>query len=268
MEQNMIVYSWNMLFRNRELDCAFSFITEGDFDIFCLQEVPQVFLERLKTLPYAIAYRTDAERTFTGDVSQYFNVILSKFPITHQSDLAFPDYWPTTPLRSRLFIRLMKLFHFSKVSNRGGLYADVDANGTTVRVFNLHLILAHPTIRLKELEFAMTQHKHGKSTIVCGDFNIIESPHMSILNWLMGGNIGDAVFYTRERTTIERRFVEHQLTNPLRGTVTHPLSRSQLDHILVSHQLTVENAQVITDRYGSDHNPIRVQLTKDAVSDT
>ena len=37
----MKIYSWNMLFRNTDLDRAFSFIKSLDFDVFCLQEVPE-----------------------------------------------------------------------------------------------------------------------------------------------------------------------------------------------------------------------------------
>lgn len=254
----MTIYSWNMLFRNQELDRAFSFIESADFDFFCLQEVPEHFLKRLAALPCSMASCVEATRIEPETVRQNFNVILSKHPITAQGDFSFPDYWPLLPFRSRLFIRFMRLMHFTKTENRAGLYADAEVRGQKLRIFNLHLILAHPSWRLKEFEIAMMERDNIIPTIVCGDFNIIESPLMSALNWCMGGTVGDALFYTRERTRIEQRFVEHQLTNPLRGTITHPLSRSQLDHILLSPHLLVQEASVIPERYGSDHNPIRV----------
>ena len=47
--------------------------------------------------------------------------------------------------------------------------------------------------------------------------------------------------------------------NPLRGKITHRISRSQLDHILVSSDFSVQNAEVIPDPHGSDHNPITVE---------
>jgi endonuclease/exonuclease/phosphatase family metal-dependent hydrolase len=97
-------------------------------------------------------------------------------------------------------------------------------------------------------------------TIVCGDFNILEKPHITLLNWILGGRATDALFYTRERTTIEERFVEHDLHNALRGAVTHPLSRSQLDHILASNTFSIKDASVLPDRVGSDHHPIRVEV--------
>ena len=118
-----------MLFRNRELNRAFTFISESDFDIFCLQEVPEEFLKRLQTLPCSIAYRSDVERLFAHGIERNFIVILSKHPITAQGEIPFPDYWHLLPLRTRIFVRLMWPFYFSKIRNRGGLYADIPMRG-------------------------------------------------------------------------------------------------------------------------------------------
>ncbi len=256
----MTIYSWNMLFRNRELDRAFDFIAKSDFDIFCLQEVPEEFLKRLQSLPCRIAYRIDVERLFKEGTVRNYVVILSKHPIEAQGEIPFPEYWHLLPWRTRLFVRLMRPFGFSKIRNRGGLYADLQINGLPLRVFNLHLILAQPTWRLKEFETAMVERDPARPTIVCGDFNTIQAPHISILNWILGGRISDAALYNRERTHLERRFVEHALTNALIGGITHPLSQSQLDHILVSHSFTIKNAEVLPDRIGSDHHPICVEI--------
>jgi endonuclease/exonuclease/phosphatase family metal-dependent hydrolase len=254
----MKIYSWNMLFRNRELDRAFQFITESDFDVFCLQEVPEEFLKQLQTLPYSIAFRAEREIPFKKGVLYNYIVILTKHLITTEGEISHQDYWPLLPRRARLFIRLMPLF--SKMESRKNLYADITIRGTSVRIFNLHLILMHPTLRLKEFETAMAERDSSRPTIVCGDFNILEAPHITILNWLLGGQVNDTFLWTRERTHIEKRFVSHELSNPLRGKSTHPLSRSQLDHILVSHSFSIKNADVLSDRIGSDHHPIRVEV--------
>lgn len=255
------VYSWNMLFRNRELDRAFRFIADSDFDIFCLQEVPEEFLKRLQTLPCHIAFRTDVERLFKEGAVNNYVVILSKYPIEAQSEIPFNDYWPLLPLRTRFFVRLMRpFFGFSKTRNRGGLYADLVIRERPMRIFNLHLILAQPEWRLKEFEIAMAERDASRPTIVCGDFNTLEAPHISILNWILGGRVRDAALYNRERTHIERRFIEHELTNALSGGITHPLSQSQLDHILVSRSFSIKNAKIFPDRIGSDHNPILVEI--------
>ncbi|KKW43748.1 MAG: hypothetical protein UY97_C0008G0011 [Parcubacteria group bacterium GW2011_GWB1_57_6] len=254
----MTIYSWNILYRNRRLDRVFSFIAQSDFDIFCLQEVPEYFLKRLQTLPYSIAYRTDVERLFKRDIVRNFNVILSRHPITAQGEIPHDEYWPLLPFYTRFFVRLIP--SFSKVRNRGGLYADITANAVSLRIFNLHLILAHPAWRLKEFEAAMAKRDASRPTIVCGDFNTLEARHIAPLNWILGGRISDALFHRRERIRIEQRFVEHELVNALSGEITHPFSRSQLDHILVSQSLSIKHAEVLRDRMGSDHHPIRVEL--------
>lgn len=249
-----------MLYRNREIDRAFEFIAQSDFDIFCLQEVPEEILVRLKTLPFNIAYRSDMEKVFPSGMVPMFNVILSRHPISRQGEVSFDDYWRFMPLRARFFVRVMPSKLFTKIRNRGGIYADITINGTSIHVFCLHLILAHPAWRLEEFEAAMAERDKTRPTIVCGDFNILEAPPITLLNWIRGGRVTDALRYKRERMHIEKRFVEHELTNALRNKITHPLSRSQLDHILVSHSFSIKNTEVIQDRVGSDHHPIRVEI--------
>lgn len=258
----MKIYSWNMLYRNKEQDRALDFITRADFDIFCLQEVPERFLKRLQTLKCSIAFRTDVERLLPEGTVHNYIAILSKYPIESQNEISFPDYWPLLPLHTRLFVNLMPSRFFSRIRNRGGLYADIRIPGLSraVRVFNLHLILAQPEWRLKEFETAMAERDPSQPTIVCGDFNTIQSPRTSILNWILGGRVGDALLYNRERTHIEKRFVEYKLTNALAGGITHPFSRSQLDHILVSHSFSIKSASILPDRIGSDHNPISIEV--------
>ena len=248
------------MYRNKELDRAFDFIAKSDFDIFCLQEVPDDFLTRLHTLPYSIAYRSDVERLFHNGTKRNFVVTLSKHPITSEGHIPFPEYWHLLPLRTRLFVRLMRPFGFSKIRNRGGLYVDIKNKQTSLRIFNLHLILAQPAWRLREVELAMAERDPSRPTIVCGDFNTIEAPHISILNWLLGGKVSDIFFHRRERTNIQERFVQHELVNTLAGSITHQLSRSQLDHILVSHSFSIKKAEVLSDRVGSDHHPICVEV--------
>lgn len=257
----MTIYSWNMLYRNRELDRAFEFISHADFDIFCLQEVPEAFLARLRTLPYSLSFHTDVERLLPSGVVPIYNVILSKHPITAQGEIPFKEYWQSLPLRTRFFVRAMPSRLFSKIRNRNGLYADVLVGETRVRVFNLHLILAHPAWRLEEFERAMAERDPAQPTIVCGDFNTLEAPHITPLNWVLGGRMTDALLHRRERAHIERRFVAHELTNALHGSVTHKLSHSQLDHILVSRSFAVTEATVLPDTFGSDHHPIRAEIS-------
>ncbi|MEK7515701.1 MAG: endonuclease/exonuclease/phosphatase family protein [Patescibacteria group bacterium] len=255
----MRIYSWNMLFRNRELDRAFEFISRADFDIFCLQEVPEKFLKRLKTLPFNIADTIDVERLFS-QLNRNHLVILTPHAIEKRGTLMHPDYWQSLQLRARLFVRCMRLFHWSKIQNRSTLFADVNVVDTLVRVFNLHIAIMRPDWRLREFERAMAERDQSRPTIVCGDFNVLESAPISVLNWFVGGRISDAMRFRHERRRLETRFLEYELTNPLRGKITHPFSRSQLDHILVSNTFSIKNATVLTNRYGSDHHPIFAEI--------
>ena len=251
-----------MLFRNSELDRAFAFIAESDFDVFCLQEVPEAILLRLKELPYEMVSAVDMEKHFSSATIRSHNVILSRFPITTSSAIPFADAWDELPLRTRLFIRLMRPFHFAEVRGRHGLVADFDINGTPLRIFNLHLLLlADPARRIEEFEQALLSYSREIPTIICGDFNTIESWRVAILNWLLGGKVFDTLFYTRERLHLEKRFAEYEITNALRGKNTHAFANSQLDHILVSKHFSLQNASVLPARLGSDHHPIFVATT-------
>ena len=255
----MIIYSWNILFRNQELDRAFAFIKDNHFDFFCLQEVPEKFLKRLQTVSCFIAYSISIERVSKTSIVPLYNVILSKFPIIFQGEVPFENTWEKMPFRTKLFIFIMKPFHFTKSQNRRGMYVDVNVKGKSLRIFNLHLALAYPAQRQRELEVAMTHYDVTQDHIICGDFNIVEFPHIVPLNWLFGGKVSDVLLYKRERMNIEGYFKKLQLVNPLRGFITHPFSHSQLDHILIPKSFSVITTAVLPDRIGSDHCIIRVE---------
>lgn len=256
----MIIYSWNMLYRNKKLDEAFAFISHTNFDVFCLQEVPEAFLARLKELPFHLMYRTDTEKIVAGKTIPMFNVILSKHPLSKQHDISFDEYWSFLPFRTRAFVTAMPDKLFSKIKNRGGLCAHVTIDGVSYQVFCLHLILAQPAWRIAEFSRAMTLRDPHTPAIVCGDFNILEMPHITPLNWILGGRMSDALFYHRERANFEKIFSTYHLGNAFRGQKTHGLSRSQLDHILVSDSLRIKNTGVSKQKFGSDHHPIRTEI--------
>ncbi|MFA5745128.1 MAG: endonuclease/exonuclease/phosphatase family protein [Candidatus Paceibacterota bacterium] len=252
-----------MEFCNKELDRAFEFISHADFDIFCLQEVPEEFLERLKTLSYRSVYAPESNLVFRGKRGTIFNVVLSKYPIVHSEIISLKHYTPELPWRSRLFARCMFLLRIwpEGLGNRHALYADIGIpDRGVVRIFNLHLPLMNPHIRAEEFEHSLLQKNPSQPTIVCGDFNIIEKSFTIVLNWILGGKITDTLCYRRERNHFEKRFATYKLLNALHGKMTHPLSRSQLDHILVSNSFSIKNVGVISDRAGSDHCPIHAEI--------
>lgn len=256
----MKIYSWNTYWHNKTLDKALRFIQETDADIICLQEVVPEFLERLRSLPYHVASSVHMGRHFLdGSNEAAYNVILSRYPILASTRVTLPD--SGAPFRTRLLVRLMRPFGWGLIANeRGFLYADIAAPGGTVRVFCVHLSLSGPSQRRLELEVVRQNLPVGLHALICGDFNIIDQPLLKLFNWFLGSSVFESMPWHRERTRSEMHFAETGFKNPLRGKVTHGFSRSQLDHILVPEDCVVLNAGVSTKKYGSDHNPVVVEI--------
>lgn len=255
----MKIYSWNIFFRNGQLERAFEFIRNLDFDVLCLQEVPEEFLDKLRKLPVHIAFAPDVDRIYPRRIERNYLVVMSRHKIVSHSKFSLE--MPHQPLRTRLFVQAMRPIHWSRVRNRHGFFADIEIEGymRPVRVFCLHLILAHPEARRKEFETAMREYDPAFPAIVCGDFNILDTPLVAPFNWLLGGRMSDVVRYQRERVEFEERIATLGLTNPLNGKRTHLISR-QLDHILISRSLSLRAAHVVPERNGSDHYPIHVEI--------
>jgi endonuclease/exonuclease/phosphatase family metal-dependent hydrolase len=147
------------------------------------------------------------------------------------------------------------------VGNRHSLYADIATPHGSVRAFCLHLPLTHPLMRAEEFERALAHRDPSLPTIVCGDFNVLESLHVTPLNWLSGGRVRDAISARRERRHLEARFFSYALINVFRGRSTHRFSHSQLDHILVPRGFSITAAHVVKRTYGSDHRPIVAEVS-------
>ncbi len=258
----MIIYSWNMFYENKTLDQAFEFIKNSPFDIFCLQEVPEAFLSKLKTLPCEMAYVKEIELTTSSTQFAVYSVTLSKTPLIEQGEASYANTKSNLgSLIIRSIIDLPRAERVTKWENRKSFFITVQNGSEMFQVFNLHLPLTFPAQRMKELIETMSHCKSEKQVIVCGDFNILETFYIASLNWLFGGKLSDWFFYKRERTSMQKYFENLSLSNPLRGHSTHPISRSQLDHILVPQHAKIHKAAVIKNRFGSDHNPIMVEIS-------
>jgi len=251
-----------MYFNNADFDRAFDFIASSDFDIFCLQEVPTHFVERLRALPFYIDVAVEMDQVYAGKASTRHLVILSRYSIRHTHHISLPYREKMLKWRAYFFVRLMTLARLwgLGIGNRHSQYVDVTIEGEPVRIFNIHLPLATTHWRAEELETALTHRDQETASIICGDFNILEHPAIAPLAWFLGDSLRDAVRYKAERLRIERHFIEHRLTNALRGKRTHAISRSQLDHILVSHHFNIKTADVLADAHGSDHQPIFAEI--------
>ncbi len=252
----MIIYSWNMLFENSKQDEAIAFITESGFDIFCLQEVPHHFFLRLQSLPYYISHVEESIVVSRHRKFPIYSVILSKHKIIHQGEILFDTVERTFRVMfTRFFINLFNKEKVIAIHDHKAMFVDIQVNGKALRIFNLHLSLTYPQRRMEELKQVLQSYVKGGS-IFCGDFNILESFHVSVLNWLLGGKVSEWIFYKIERIKMESLFNHFGVVNPLRHRSTHPISHSQLDHILVPQGVKINEARVIHKRYGSDHCPI------------
>ena len=136
----------------------------------------------------------------------------------------------------------------------------IDTPVGRMQIFCLHLTLSYPARIQREFDLALGMRDASVPAIVCGDFNILESPHITILNWLLGGSLREALGWRDSRKAFQQRFVRLGLQNPLRGAHTQQIALSQLDHILVPAASQVVEKRSFTDRRGSDHTPIFVEI--------
>lgn len=260
--------SWNVYALNKQVPDAFTFIQSLDFDILCLQEVPDSLLEMLRTLPFHLAtsidntWVTDALHPEQGESTMHL-VILSKHSIEKTAIYPYPPLPTKKPLQ-------MQAFHIARYAIgmwRGGairgrttLAAWIQIGEKTIQVFSAHLSLYTPQTRAAEFE-VIAQHLDSDSIpIVCGDFNTLDYWMMRPLNWLQGGRLADAMPWARERENVEAQFKKANLMNPLSGKSTHPVAKSQLDHILLPPNTPITDSRVLFELHGSDHYPVKVSI--------
>jgi endonuclease/exonuclease/phosphatase family metal-dependent hydrolase len=260
----MKIYSWNILRSNRKLPEVYEFIENLDFDVLCLQEVTQEMLETLSKMKFHVAHGVDryAEvvHIFKKNKKEVnYVVILSKYKILNTGKVEFPTLLST--FRSRTFSYLMGLVRkWEVVTNLGSIYIDIEVENKIIRIFSVHLALWNPKTREKEFNQLLKHLPEKGSVVMAGDLNILEFGPIKILNWILGGSIMEGMPWYPERKLFEERFTLANVQNPLLGKITHPFSRSQLDHVLVSKDIRVENAWVVSNSYGSDHQPVGIQI--------
>lgn len=261
--REVTIASWNMWCFNEHLDEAFSFIQNLECDVLCLQEVPEAFLARLRTLPFHLAESVDSawyeqEGKTWRETRRYYLVILSKHPISAHRSYAVMER-PPRAVRTSIFQFVMHyLGHWSRgvARDRTILSADLAFGTQTMRLFSLHLDLVTPALRQKQFEQVRKHLYPTYANIICGDFNILDSWRMKPLNWFLGGPLAQALPWYDERGRIEKSFADAGLKNTLRGLITHRVAHSQLDHILVPASAQVIDRRVIRETHGSDHCPV------------
>lgn len=256
----MKIYSWNVWDNNKTPELVLESIQQLDFDILCLQEVPESLLKKLNVLPYAQVHSVDLIRLRSKKEEACYLAILTHYPIIHHGSF-FTCPKPVYSLRTRAFLGL-GLFGFSRLKDHGALYADIKIPGSErpVRIFSLHLRLNGPIERQKELAIVSSHMDKASSTIVCGDFNIIDRPLQKSFSWLLGSSIREALPWYPERQLMEKQFGSLGLKNVLRGQKTNIRFANQLDHILVPKAASIITAGVYEKAFGSDHYPVYASI--------
>lgn len=237
-----------------------------DFDVLCLQEVPDGFMKRLRSLPYNLADVVEYNYTLKDRVPrQTHSVVLSPHPIEGHEEIRIPNWFERPILRERIAVGLLRFFRIWRWTKSNGdrahLLAWINLPGVgRTQVFSLHLTIHSPRARRVELSAIRDRYKQGGPALVCGDLNIFDTYRVALPAWLFGASFGDTLMPWRERAQTEKFIASLGLRNPLRGMCTHRLTGCQLDHILVSKHFSIEAAAVVNERYGSDHNPVFVEL--------
>lgn len=165
------------------------------------------------------------------------------------------------PLRSKIFIRFMKIFGWAKeIRDHHALFAEIKIKEVLWRVCNLHLRSNTPAQRLKEWRIMSKYLSKSSQKIACGDFNIVDSSLLKPVNWIMGAPIKQGLPWYPERKNMEYEFEKLGLMNPLRGRNTHKFTPNQFDHVLVPTDSRAVHHKVFKQSFGSDHYPVFVEI--------
>jgi endonuclease/exonuclease/phosphatase family metal-dependent hydrolase len=162
------------------------------------------------------------------------NTILSRFPMKRikAGGLHKPRRWHT-------------------LARRGVLWVEVEVFGARIQIMNTHLGLT-PASRLNQARILagpewLNSPDCRTPVILCGDFNT---------------QPGSAVFRLLEETLTDVEKLNINGNPEKTWPSSHPLL--SYDHILISHDLSVDAVKVTTDgdaRVASDHLPFFAQIT-------
>lgn len=257
----MRVWSWNVYCYNKKPQEVLDFVRSRSSDIVCLQEVPETLLSEIESLFPFSAHAVDSTRIRYEEKLVLYNVILSPYPLSRAEEVHHTDV--VHPFRTKMTIRALAREGWSKSTGRNAVTAIADTPIGRIQLFSAHLTLTSPTNRAREFSDLLA-HATTLPKIIAGDFNIIERPRIKVLNWFLGASLYESLPWFPERAQFEERFENAGLGNPLRGTITHHFSHSQLDHILVPKIYVVDESGVHHNMHGSDHKAVFVEIAPHA----
>lgn len=257
------IITWNMLFKNKELDRAYEFLLKENADIICIQETPKKFLEMLKKTNYNIFYginTTIKPNMITKGKEKLYNVILSKHEIINSKEYLIINNLKNK-LRTNIFITFMIPFGWEHTNPKSNsIYTDIKVNNKIIRVSCTKLkLVSGVSERLKQFNIVLSNTSKKHRNIICGDFNIVENKLIKPFTWFIGSTFKE-IFLQSERKIFQEKFRKFNLKNPFLGNTTIPAMKNQSDHILVPENMRVISKKVCIDSYGSDHYPLILEV--------
>jgi endonuclease/exonuclease/phosphatase family metal-dependent hydrolase len=270
------ILSWNVNYENTRIEevCVFvrKMLIEESYDLLCMQEVSEQLFKRLSNnTDFFIEKGLDAALQFPDGAHPIYHVIISKIKASSSKELAailIPNIHTGNPFSP--FLRFKNIW-INPALKRGFLSADFSFNTNStahsLRIFSIHPPLSSPQDRIDDLALVFKELSKDSPNIVCGDFNILETYPVKLLNWMLRGHFKQALPSFPERSQMELLFKIVGLKNPHAGMhlKTQREARSQLDHILVPITATVIDQTALTGTragfIGSDHYPVVATVT-------
>lgn len=245
-----------MLKSNTKMDKLLQYALSYNPDVLCLQEVPTLALEKLRSQEtYSIAHTHDFINQREG--KNCYISTLSKDGFQKTEEITYFDKSIKSLLNNFFYKKLGKNEEMHK-----GLLTDFRFNNKEIRLINVRLSCATgPTNRIEQFKNVLKHLDKNKVNMVCGDLNIVDSiPFNVVTGWARGFKKRE--WLIDERKLFEEKCMEYGLTNIFRGitTVILPFPLLQLDHILVPKGIKVKNKEVSKHTYGSDHRMLMVDL--------
>jgi len=247
----MNIFSWNVS-RNNSNGSMYDLLSSDEYDVICLQEVNEAFLNELqeRLCDYSIHVANETLTT-ASKVHRLYLVTLTKPKIIFSKSIDHESC-------KTAFYRLTKREISIQYS-----FVDICLENVEYRIFNSHLqCVAPPNVREKQFLQMKGDFREDRHNIICGDLNTFHKPFLFF--------IGPVLSYTRKDYLINESRLYNDLSglkNPLNKKHTSVYMSGQLDYILLPEYFEVQESKVMKSlKKGSDHYPVSVKFNDHCVS--
>lgn len=249
----MKILSWNINRDNRNIGGVVDFINDTQADIICLQEFS---LRNEAALKKFNEYRIVTEdeilvfRNSHKETEHMYSVLLSRYPIVKYQTIPHKITYGSNEKPSSRY-RNFQAHSF---------FVDVDAEGRSFRVFNVHFkCVAGPNHRLSQFKEILRELSPDRENIICGDFNTFGTPLLNFMLWKLFGYQKEELLLS-ERREFSTLFEKHGFQNPFHGYITFMPLPAQFDYILVPKETIIKHKRRFLNPRGSDHLPIMLEI--------